>query len=545
MKSAKFWLLAVLIALPTFGLMLRAGIYTMHDPHLFRIQQFDACVNSGIFPCRWAEDSGKGFGEPLFNFYAQFPYWLTQSFRIVGFSLIDSAKAVYILSLVVSAITMYFLSRRFFGSKGGILSAVIYTFAPYRAVDVWVRGALPEALAFVFYPLILLFLDDYLRTRKTSPLVLFSFSLALLLTTHNLSVLMFSPFIFLFWLVRIWKIKDLKNLQGLIPALIFALLLSSYYILPVMFERDLVTIEDTVSGYYDYRIHFATLKELFVSRFWGYGASLWAQKFLSISVGQIQWILPLLIAILLFFRRLRQKTDSLLFLQFFFLGLAALFLTHGKSSLIWNSFPIMKYIQFPWRFLTIGVFFLSLSAGAFSQLVAPRFRILIPVAIVLAILSNVSFFRPDIWRTIGDADLVSGPLWDEGRNSSLTDFWPKSAAKPPTVFAPLEPEFITGSGAVAEATKQTGLFTYSLSLDSQSSIRFPVVYFPGWIALDNDQSLPIEPTGDTGLITARLEPGEHHIVLRFTNTPVRDLGNIISLLALLGTPLWFLKKSIG
>jgi hypothetical protein len=545
MKFVKFWLLAALITLPTFGLMLKSGIYTMHDPHLFRVQQFDACVSSGVFPCRWAADSGKGFGEPLFNFYAQFPYWLTQSFRFLGFSLIDSAKSVYILSLVASAVSMYFLSRRFFGRNGGILSSVIYTFAPYRAVDIWVRGALPEALAFIFYPLIILFLDDYLKTRKIIPLVFFSFSLALLLTTHNLSVLMFSPFLFLFWLIRSWKVKDFTNLRGLIPALIFALLLSSYYLLPVVFERGLVTIEDTISGYYDYRIHFATLRELFVSRFWGYGASLWAQKFLSISVGQIQWLLPLFICCLLLVRRIRQKTNYILFLQFFILGLAALFLTHGKSSLIWNSLPIMKYIQFPWRFLTIGVFFLSLSAGAFSQIMFPRFRILIPVAIVLAILSNVSFFRPDIWRDIHDADLVSGPLWDEGRSSSLTDFWPKSAPKPPVVFATLDPEFLMGSGTVVDANKTSGLFTYSLSLDNKSSIRFPVVYFPGWKATDNDQPLALEPTGDNGLITAALEPGEHRIILRFTNTPVRSWGNIISLLALLSTPLWFLKKSIG
>lgn len=545
MKSAKFWLLAILLSLPAFGLMLKSGIYTMHDPHLFRIQQFDACFNSGAFPCRWAGESGKGFGEPLFNFYAQFPYWLTQGFRLLGMSLIDSAKSVYILSLVVSAVAMYFLSRRFFGSYGGILSAVFYVFAPYRAVDIWVRGALPESLAFVFFPLLLLFLDDYLVTKKTKPLILFSFSLALLMTTHNLSFLMFSPFLFVFWFFRSLKLKTFKNLQGLIPASVFALLLSAYYLLPVSFENDLVTIEDTISGYYDYRIHYATLRELFISRFWGYGASLWAQKFLSISVGQIHWILPLLISLLLLFRRLRAKIDYLLFFQFFFLGLGALFLTHGKSSLIWNSLSVMKYIQFPWRFLTVGVFFLSLSVGAFSQMVLPRFRVLIPVVMVLAVLTNVSFFRPDIWRNISDSDLISGPLWDEGRSSSLTDFWPKSAPKPPVVFAGIEPEFVSGSGSVITADKKTGLFTYTLSLDSKSYIRFPVVYFPGWVGTDNNKRLAIAPSGDNGLVTAELNPGEHFIVLKFTNTPIRDWGNIISLLALASTPLWFLKKSIG
>jgi hypothetical protein len=83
----------------------------------------------------------------------------------------------------------------------------------------------------------------------------------------------------------------------------------------------------------------------------------------------------------------------------------------------------MKYIQFPWRFLTIAVFFLSLASGFFVKLFPKK---LTPVLLILLLLTNYSFFRPDIWRNISDREQYSGALWDEARSSSLTDYWPKT-----------------------------------------------------------------------------------------------------------------------
>ena len=38
----------------------------------------------------------------------------------------------------------------------------------------------------------------------------------------------------------------------------------------------------------------------------------------------------------------------------------AVFLTHGKSDILWRLIPPLAYLQFPWRFLAPAVFFLSL-----------------------------------------------------------------------------------------------------------------------------------------------------------------------------------------
>lgn len=525
---ARILLVLLLMALPSFSLMLRPGIYTMHDFHIFRQFEFDKCLKEGTFPCRWAPDASKGYGQPLFNFYAQFPYWLGELFHLTGFQIIDSVKILFLLSLSLSAVSMYFLASRFWDRLGGVVSAIFYVYAPYRAVDVWVRGALPEALSFVLFPLILLFLE------KKSFLLL-SLSLSLLLITHNLSLLMFLPFLGLWWLIRSrdWQV---------VPAGLLALLLSAFYLLPVVAESHLVSLSQTVSDYYNYLIHFTTLRELFLSRFWGYGASLWAQKFLSVSAGHLHWAVPLTILVTLTFKYSAlcpspnlgagikgrsMKTFGIAIL----LGVFALFLTHGKSAPIWNALPPMAYIQFPWRFLSVSTFFLSLSVGAASVYLG---RIIPLLLTTLVILVNFSFFRPDIWREVADSGQFSGLLWDEQRSSALSDFWPKAPSRLPTDFADF-PQVLMGEAKILPEYSGAHKFKYSIDVfSSYAKIQFPMVYFPGWTALLDGKIHPIFPQGDLGQITTRILQGKHSLNLTFSDTFPRTLGNIISALSAMG-----------
>ncbi len=505
----KALIIITILAIPTFALMLRFGVYTMHDFHLFRQFEFDKCIQAKIFPCRWAPDAGLGYGEPLFNFYGQFPYWMGEIVHLSGFSIVNSVKLLFILSLVVSGVAMYGVSRQYWGEWGGILSATLYMYAPYRSVDVWVRGALNESLALVLYPLIFYNFDHYLSDRQNRHLmwlVVFSF---MLVTTHNLSVLMFAPFLVAWGVIKIFRQKNTRPLLGLVGGGILTLMLSAYYLLPVIFENHLVTISKTTQGYYDYRAHFATLTQLFLSRFWGYGASLWGPvDDLSFSIGQAQW---LIVAVAVMARP--KKISFYIFAAF---GLLAVFLTHNKSQFIWQIFSPMAYIQFPWRYLAVAIFFLSLAGGAFGSIINKKLFVLL---ILIIIGTNYSFFRPDIWREVNDAQQFSGQLWDEQRSSALQDFWPANALEQPTTFALPMPQSVEGPG----------------------KFSFPMVYFPGWQAQENNRNIPIFPSGKLGLITADLSSGKHKLDFKFTDTWPRTVGNWVSGMGAVLLLLWIIK----
>jgi hypothetical protein len=526
----KHLILIILLTIPTFSLMLRPGIFTMHDFHVFRQHEFDLCAKELIFPCRWAPDSSLGYGQPLFNYYTQFPYLVGHAFRVIGLQVIDTTKALFILTLVISAISMYFLARHFWGPAGGLISAIFYAYAPYRAVDVWVRGALPESLAFVFFPLILYSLE-------TKKYLWFTGSLVLLLLTHNLSLFMFLPFMGIWWMVRS---RDLKFFS----ASLVSLLLGSFYLLPIIFESRLITLSQTTTDYYTFAHHFTTLRQLFWDRTWGFGGSIWGPNdTMSFSAGHLHWTIPLLLSLVLPLKLRGRIKEGVIFCILVALALLALFLTHGKSEIIWKIIPGLPYIQFPWRFLSLSTFFLSLAAGAASKIIPSRF--VLSVLFVLCVVFYSPFFRPDIWRDITDKEQFSGSLWREQISSAISDFWPASSALPDSP-APDLPEIIFGSAEIISHKKQAHSRQYHLQVDSPyAKIVFPIPLFPNWTALVDGKTTNISASFPLNLITVRVPTGQHTLRLEFRDTYVRLVGNIISGLSLvtLLTYIWLRPSS--
>lgn len=478
MKNFKYILLVLLISIFSFWRMLKPGIYSMQDFHLFRLYEFDKCVQRLELPCRWAPDAGLGYGEPLFNFYGQLPYALGDIFYKSGFSLIDSIKILFIISLAGSGVSMFFLSKEFWkNNTSALVSSILYMYAPYRAVNVWVRGALPESLAFVLFPLIIL------SVQKRN-LFYFSLLTSLLVITHNLSFVMLLPFLLVWMIYKRWW----KGFYGFV----LTFLLTAFYTLPVIFESKYINLGSTTSGYYDFRAHFITLKQIFIDQTWGYGGSTWGNvDGLNLSVGIIQWVIPLIILItVLIMRKIKTCGDVMVLILS---SVVYLLLTHNKTAFIWETLTFMKYIQFPWRFLGMAVFCFSLSSGYLPVLIKNKLlQVVILVMILLSVYKENYRFSPDIWYSVDDNYFLTGQEWVRQRTASIGDFWPQFGHKIP---------------------------------DEPSDGKY-INYFPGWESLK-----PLE----NGLIIAEGS--------QFKNTPIRNIANVISLIGVLFITIWKRKLS--
>jgi hypothetical protein len=518
-------IIAVLvISIPTFQRMLRPGIYSMQDFHLFRLIEFEKCVRDFQIPCRWSPDAGLGYGEPLFNFYGQLSYAIGETFRLIGFSLINSLKLLFILSLVGSGLSMFILSKYIWKNNlSATLSACLYMYAPYRAVDIWVRGTIPESLSFILFPLIIYKIETFLAKNNKRDLFWISIIFSLLILNHNLSVILFLPFLLIWVPFRLIYYKKAKLTFKILISLGASILISSFYILPLLLESKYINLESTSLGFFDFRAHFASVYQLLISRYWGYGASVFKNG-LSVSVGLIHWLLPLLIAISLLIRR---KTKTLItVLVLLMIGWFCIFMTHNRSTPIWLMFNNLKYIQFPWRFLSIAVFSFSLASGAMMK-IFENIRInyiFYTFALILAVLLNYNFFREDIWYQYNDNDFLEGSAWEEQTRASIWDYWPKFGMIPansaPPQFSNQELVYKGSRSAIYNVGNKGGL------------VSFPIAYFPGWSAKVNNIKTDIFPDKD-GLITMDLNRGNYTVKLFFTNTPVRSLGNAISLLSIL------------
>lgn len=361
----KYWPILIVIL---FGLLagkglIGSGYFNMHDDlQMMRQLEMEKCFLTLQIPCRWVPDMGYGFGFPLFNYYPPLPYLFGELFRLFGIAFTDTVKITFIAAFVFSGVSMYFLSKEFFGKWGGIISSVFYLWAPYHSVDAYVRGAMNESWALIWFPAILLFGYKLIISKKEKAkwIILLALSWFGLLTSHNLMALIFGP-VFVGWCV-IWIIKNKNIIPGVIKLAIAGILslgLAAFFTLPVTLEQGLVHTETLIQGYYDYSAHFATIKQLLFSRFWGYGPSVWgANDGLSFQVGWLHWILPIIIfglAFLFFIRKRKVENWMVIIAYFFAVGWFALFMIHNKSTPIWLHIQAMRFVQFPWRFLTLVI----------------------------------------------------------------------------------------------------------------------------------------------------------------------------------------------
>jgi len=547
----KFWwyILILIFVIPACFNLIRPGYFYMQDDlQAFRIQQMDKCFDDFQIPCRWIPDGGYGYGYPQFNYYPPSVYYLGVLFHRLGFQYIDAVKILFVLGYIASAVAMFVLVDALIGPFAGFVSSIVYTYVPYKAVEVYVRGAMSEFWSFVLFPLIFWSSYKLIKTEKKKYFIWFSVSVYLLLLTHNLMTLIFAPVActwVLYWLIVEKKLKFFWHkfvLSGLL-----GLGIASFFTLPVLFENKFVHVDSVLSGYFDYRQHFVNIYKLFLSREWGYGSSGFPNEKLNLSVGIVQWITGILAVVLAFINYKKNKKISIAVFLLAVLSLGTLFMIHQKSSFIWARLPVLWWLQFPWRFLSVSVFLLSVLSGYLFFFLK---KIQYPLGVVLITLSfllNISFFTPKEWLNITDNDKFSGESWQKQMTISIFDYLPIYSILPPINEAPKEPEILDGLATIISYEKGSNFQKGIINVDKDATVRLPLFDFPGMKVFVDDKLIE-HANNDCrnqefcyGLISFGLPSGEHKIEAELTNTPVRTIGNLISLFSF-GAVIWLTLK---
>lgn len=514
-------LLLIILSLFSSWRLFRSGFPSMQDDiQVFRLQQFDQCQKDGQIPCRYIADGGLGYGYPLYNFYSPLPYGVSEAFHLIGFSYIDSVKISFIISTFLKTFGMYLFASAFFGSYGGFLATILYSFAPYQALNLYVRGAIGETWALSLLPLV--FWSIYQKKSRLSVLFLSS-----LLLSHNLTLVYSLPLLAIFSIFT-------KCFKYFFRTLLWSLSISSFFLLPAFFEKNLTTVDTMTQGYFNFIIHFATLKELFISNFWGYSASMWGPiDGLSLQIGLFQWIIPTILFIVLLFKTNFKHRSLIIFL--YLIALLSLFLTHNKSTFIWNKLPFLAYFQFPWRFLGLAIFSLSFISGGIISIFRKSTYLVLTISISLIILLlNYPNFREDIWYPkLTDNNKLSGTELIRQSGAGLMDYWPKYSKNFPSTFAPTSPIVINGDATIINFYKNSHHSSLAITIQSpEATINFPIVYYPDWLLTVDGQKTSYEIEPDLGLIQIKLKQGSYQIILDFKDTPIRTFANLFSLFTL-------------
>lgn len=553
-SSSNFWPLIIILASAILAgrTFLTPGYFNMHDDlQMMRQLEMEKCFLDGQIPCRWVPDMGYGFGFPLFNYYPPLPYLTGELFRLVGFSFVDTAKILFLLAFIASGITMYYLAKEFFGKWGGVVSSIFYVWAPYHSVDAYVRGAMNESWALIWFPLILWISYKLIKEKDKLGrwMIALSLSWTGLLLSHNLMVLIFTP-VFAGWCLLFWlKDKNWKKVWQLFKSGLLALGLSAFFTLPAALEQSYVHVDTLVKGYYEYIAHFATINQLLFSRFWGYGASVWGPNDgMSFQVGHVHWILSLLIIgvwfLSLVIKKIKFQVQASKFIVpfMFATGWFAAFMAHEKSTFIWKLIPPLAFVQFPWRFLTIVILCFSFIAGSvvlFMKSLGKIGAIITSSLVILLVIINWNYFLPlgGKMGKLTDKEKFSGAAWDLQRTAGIFDYLPKAARENPKEGQKLLAEFMVGAGSIENPKEGTDWASFTVnSTTSASTVRIGIFQYPVWKTFVDGKEVKnyVPETEAWGRMYIDVAQGTHNITLKLYNTPLRSVANIISLITWLG-----------
>lgn len=375
LKKHFYTLLLLFICLPSVYFLLLPGFYEPHDlHHIADIYQMFRAIGSGQFPPRWGPDFSFGFGYPLFNFYYLIPFYLGAFYFVIFQSLTFSFEAVFITSVFLSVFGMYKFLREFFDKFPSFVGATLFLYTPYRAVQIYVRGAVGEAMALSLLPLLLWAIYKLLNNNEGKRVIATTaFFGGLFILTHNYFWAIVLPFILFFIFLFIDRKKSNKQLPSLFISGLLAVGISAYWWLPALVEQKLVS-SVTPFPLID---HFPFIKQL-ITPSWGYGSSVWGPgDEISFQIGLVNLVVFVVLLFLFLFKKKIFKEKLFKLTVWSLVGfLISMFLMNIRSYAIWKIIPFHDFIQFPWRLLSLTTFFTAVIAATFIQVYPKKQKLL-------------------------------------------------------------------------------------------------------------------------------------------------------------------------
>ena len=334
-----FTLIGITIAfmLPTMG----QGIPSGHDLiyHFSRIVGSFDLLKRGEFPARMLPGFYYNLGYPVGIFYPMGILYLASALMAIGVDFIVSYKVLITSITFLTCISMYFASYGILKHRNAaLLSTVILIFSIYRGlVDLYIRAAIGEYIAFIFIPLAFYGIFRILFENDRKGYIL-AFAMLGLLTSHTLSTLLV---VLLFVIMLLFEIKRLFKSKMIIltlfKATLIVLLLGAYYWLPML--------EMMFSDTFQFSFPWTNLAQ---NTLFSLSQILFTTMNHGIfPFGYESWnFLAILIILLTSYRTILQDRFILIIVIYFILSLI----------IVANIIPVeylsfLDFVQFPWRLL--------------------------------------------------------------------------------------------------------------------------------------------------------------------------------------------------
>ena len=521
--------LIFLLAYPAVGSLLGNKSFPVHDDtQQARIYVMSQELKNNQFPVRLVGDLGYGFGYPIFNFYAPLPYYFGSLFYIGGLDLFASTNLMYLSAFLLAGVSMYFLAFHLAGRSAGIAAAILYLYAPYHAVNLYVRGAVGELYAYAFLPLYLL--GMYLLVKrdnkfKERSVILIISGLSGIILSHNITALITLFFSLLF--LPLW-FRERQTFFRYLFSMAGAIGLSSFFLIPAILENSFTSVSQLSKGSNSYNLHFVYLSQLWDSA-WGFaGSASGLADGMSFKIGKWHVVLSALAALNLFRLYLSKNLKARQWL-FYICALILLFtsilMTLPVSSPVYRLLPWFDFIQYPWRFLNfILLFSVILISSLFTGSKKYFKHVLAAVVIIFSLILYPKYFQPQFVSKTSEKEYLRKENLRFTVSKISDEYLPLNFTRPQSFLETYRTAF------EATVIKETTLHKIYRVKGEAREIISSIAYFPGWQVKINGRTIPVSV--HSGRVAFKIPAGANQIEFSFSDTPVRRLSNIVSILSL-------------
>ncbi|MFI5241329.1 MAG: hypothetical protein ACHQUA_02735, partial [Microgenomates group bacterium] len=236
-------------------------------------------------------------------------------------------------------------------------------------------------------------------------------------------------------------------------------------------------------------------------------------------------------------KELNIKNPLVIILLFLITGWLATFMAHSRSTFIWQHLKTLKFVQFPWRFLTLSTLSFSFISGAVVLFVNKKYvNWTVGGLAVLVMALNWNYFLPEHGRMgpLTDEAKFSGAAWDLQRTAGIFDYLPVTAKENPKEPPKTLAEAIKGKGKISNEYQGTKWAKFDAEVDSDEMVvRMGIFSFPNWKAYidGNEAKAYIDKDEKWGRMYLNIPKGKHGIEFKLFSTPVRTISNVVSLVS--------------
>lgn len=535
-------ILLVLIALILSAPLYTRGFYWSHDGvyHIARNYATNAGVISKQIPPLIMSSFCKNFGYSWNIFYPPLETYISGAFSIFT-SILDAMKLTILLSITLSGITMFkFMKKVSQNNNMSFITAVIYITAPYFLSDIYCRMAMGEVVAYMFFPLLFYGLYDifYDSGRENYFLTIGAVGIVL---SHNISTLMAVAISFIFVIFNIKKLfikSTRKNIwKNLIINGIFIVLISLFFYGPLLehkFATEYTAFSKGASreAFLDHRIYPSQLIFGKTQPEWAYKLS--ANKLnesMSFVLG-----LPIIVALLftpLVFSKIKKDHKPLYILT---LCVGIVFALMSTTLFPWQWFSkVPSVIQFPWRFLLVSTFALSIIAGVNTYKIISDFKpeTLYILILIIMIYSGEYITNSVKYDTEFDLSYLYSNTKVDGNQCAAYEYLPVKASNNLDYICDRADTVIvlSGDAVIKNEEKDGSNMHFTVESSSDTVLELPYIYYLGYNIKVNGKKIEYQESNNGFIMVNITSDGSQDVEITYSGIKLEKAVFIISVIS--------------